>query len=88
METLIGFAIGFVVGTRQGKDGLRTLRRSFDAIRTSPEVRELLSGGVAVAGSMARQVLTGGAGPVLASVVEAVSHKAGEMFGDDERRAA
>lgn len=88
METLIGFMVGYVVGTRQGRDGLRTVRQSVDAIRHSPEVRELLSGGVSVAGGMAKQLLSGGAGPMIANVVDTVSRKADEMLGDEGRHAA
>ena len=60
METLIGFAVGYVVGTQQGRDGLVKLRESFDAIRTSPEVRELLTTGLTIASGTAKQVMAGG----------------------------
>jgi hypothetical protein len=88
METLIGFAIGYVVGTRQGRDGLRKARESFDAIRTSPEVRQLVATGASIAGSTMKQLLSGGAGPMLSGVMEAVSRKANEMMGDGEDRRA
>ncbi len=85
METLIGFAVGYVVGTRQGRDGLRKTRESFDAIRTSPEVRQLVATGVSLAGSTMKQLLSGGAGPMLGGVVDAVSRKAKEMAGPPAR---
>lgn len=88
METLIGFMIGYVVGTRQGRDGLRKVRDSVDAIRNSPEVSQMVSGGISVAGSMVKQVLSGGAGPLIANVIDAVSRKTDEMFGDEDRDAA
>lgn len=88
METLIGFVIGYVVGTRQGRDGLAKARESVDAIRTSPEVRQLVATGASIAGGTLKQLLSGGAGPMLSGVVEAVSRKANEMLGDTEDRRA
>jgi hypothetical protein len=42
MEVLVGFAVGFVVGTRQGRDGLANILDSANAIRSSKEVQKLL----------------------------------------------
>lgn len=88
METLIGFVIGYMVGTRQGRDGLQKTRESFDAIRSSPEVRQLVATGASIAGSTMKKLLSGGAGPMLGGVVEAVSRKANEMMGDGEDHRA
>ena len=41
METILGFVAGYLVGTRDGKDGLERMRSSLHSIRTSPEVRKL-----------------------------------------------
>ncbi|HTT00221.1 MAG TPA: hypothetical protein VMI33_26780 [Streptosporangiaceae bacterium] len=49
METLVGFVAGYLVGTREGRDGLQRLRTSWHSIRTSPEVRKLATEAVAVA---------------------------------------
>jgi hypothetical protein len=73
VETLIGFAVGYLVGTRQGRDGLAKLRETVLAISRSPEVHQLLRDGVAVAGGAARQVVTGGGGRLLSSTVDALS---------------
>lgn len=72
METLIGFAVGYVVGTQQGKDGLRRMRESIDALRASPEVKVALLAGAAIAGNAVRQVLGAGAGVVASGAAEAV----------------
>ncbi len=56
METLIGFAAGFLVGTQYGRDGLAKVKESVDAIRTNPEFHALLRTGADVAGSMVREV--------------------------------
>jgi hypothetical protein len=49
METIVGFVAGYLVGSREGRDGLERLRSSWHAIRTSPEVRKLATEAVAVA---------------------------------------
>jgi hypothetical protein len=89
METLIGFVVGYLMGTRHGRDGLAKMRESLDAIRSSPEVHQLVATGVSVAGSATRSVLSGGAGAMLNGVVESITRKAAVMTGtSEENRAA
>jgi hypothetical protein len=59
METIVGFVAGYLVGTREGRDGLERLRSSWHAIRTSPEVRKLAVEAVTVAEMTVRQVSSG-----------------------------
>jgi len=56
METIVGFVAGYLVGTREGKDGLDRLRSSWRSIRTSPEVRKLATEAVSMAEMAVRQV--------------------------------
>jgi hypothetical protein len=42
MEVVIGFAVGYWVGTRQGREGLTRALDSARAIWESPETRHLL----------------------------------------------
>jgi N-methylhydantoinase B/oxoprolinase/acetone carboxylase alpha subunit len=49
METIVGFVAGYLVGAREGREGLDRLRSSWDAIRKSPEVRKLATEAVSVA---------------------------------------
>ena len=42
METLVGFAVGFFVGTREGREGVTKLRETWAAIRESGDVKHLL----------------------------------------------
>jgi hypothetical protein len=49
METIVGFVAGYLVGSREGREGLERLRSSWRAIRTSPEVRRLATEAVTVA---------------------------------------
>ena len=45
MEAVIGFAVGYWVGTRQGRQGLQKALDSAQAIWASPETKRLLSEG-------------------------------------------
>lgn len=86
METLIGFAIGYVVGTQQGREGLQKVRDSLGAILKSDDFRNVLSMSAAVSGDAVKTILSGGAGPVLAEVVELASRKADELLGTSPDR--
>ena len=46
MEAVIGFAVGYWVGTRQGRQGLQRVLDSAQAIWASPETKRLLSKGL------------------------------------------
>lgn len=46
MEVVIGFAVGYWVGTRQGRQGLQHALESAQAIWASPETRRLLGEGL------------------------------------------
>ena len=43
VEVIIGFAVGYIVGTRQGREGMQKALDSAQAIWASPETRKLLS---------------------------------------------
>jgi hypothetical protein len=55
METIVGFVAGYLVGTREGKDGLERMRSSWHSIRTSPEVRKLAGDLISLAETAVRQ---------------------------------
>lgn len=46
VEVIIGFAVGYLVGTRQGRQGMQKALDSAQAIWASPETRKLLSEGL------------------------------------------
>ena len=54
VEVVLGFAVGYLVGTRQGRKGMQQALDSAQAILASPETRrllgEVLSGVEAIAG--------------------------------------
>lgn len=58
MGTMIGFVLGYVLGTRAGEEGWNELLHSWKTISSSDEVKELVSGGL----SVARDFLQQGAG--------------------------
>jgi len=62
METFIGFVAGYLVGSREGKAGLERLKTSWNAIRTSPEVRKLATDAMSVAEQVVRRAPVGGIG--------------------------
>ena len=43
MEVVLGFAVGYFIGTRQGRKGLQEAIDSAQAIMASPETRRMLS---------------------------------------------
>ena len=62
METIVGFVAGYLVGSREGRDGLERLRSSWQSIRTSPEVRRLAGEAVTVAEMAVKRASSGGLG--------------------------
>jgi hypothetical protein len=53
MAAILGAVVGYIFGTRDGKEGWDEIRDAWKVISTSDEVRDLISGGI----SMARDVL-------------------------------
>jgi ribosomal protein S18 acetylase RimI-like enzyme len=85
METIIGFVVGFVVGTREGRAGMARLRSSVQAIRTSPETRKLAHQASAVAEAVARQAARRGLAGTVGEAVDLLIRRAGR--GDSARPA-
>jgi hypothetical protein len=88
METIIGFVVGFIVGTREGKDGLDRLRKSWHSIRTSPEAHRLVREATTVAESVARQAAKGGLGGTVNGVTDVLMRKAAGSDGKPKARRA
>ncbi len=89
METIIGFVVGFVVGTREGRAGLDRIRKSWHSIRTSPEVHRLAREATTVTESLARQAAKRGLGGTIGGLSEMLIRRAAGAEGaQDPRRAA
>lgn len=60
METIVGFAVGYLLGTRHGREGWHEVVASWAAIRSSEDVKALLARGVGLGGSLLRDALERG----------------------------
>ncbi|MGQ0625281.1 MAG: hypothetical protein ACT4PP_11620 [Sporichthyaceae bacterium] len=58
METMVGFAVGFIVGTKEGRQGLAKIKDSLAYIRDSKEMQNLVGAVLTVMVPMAKE-LTG-----------------------------
>lgn len=54
MGVMLGFFVGYVMGTRAGREGFDELVTTVRQILGSSELRELVSGGVSVLGEAVR----------------------------------
>jgi hypothetical protein len=75
METVIGFIAGFLIGSREGKEGVERLRASWQAIKSSPEVRRLAGQAVSVAEGTARRASLRGLGAVGEGILRALTER-------------
>jgi hypothetical protein len=89
METIIGFIAGYLIGTREGREGLDRLRSSWHSIRTSPEVRKLAGEAMPVVEAVVRQAASGrsglslkGLGAAAASAAQDLGRRAGNTSRD------
>jgi hypothetical protein len=57
VEVVLGFAVGYYLGTRQGRDGLQKALDSAQAIVASQETRRLLGEGLSALESVAAPAL-------------------------------
>ena len=55
MGVMIGFVVGYVLGTRAGDKGAAELKEAWHAIRTSDEARNLVAQGVEMTKGMVQQ---------------------------------
>jgi len=72
METIIGFAAGYLVGAREGKDGFDRFKTSVEAIAKSPEARRMAAEAMSLAGIVMRQASARGLGASASGVAELV----------------
>ena len=83
METIIGFVAGYLAGSRDGKDGVRRLRESIDAIMSSQEVRRLAGEAMALAEATARRAAAsrgfGSFGDTVETVTDMLAHRASAL---------
>jgi hypothetical protein len=83
----VALAAGYLVGTREGKDGLARLQKSWQAIKTSPEVRRLAGEAITVAEGVAKQVAGRGVGAIGESAARTIVHVVGGGRQEESRAA-
>ena len=81
MEAIIGFVAGYLVGSREGQAGLERLRTSWQAIRTSPEVRRLAGEAAVIAEATVRRAASGGLSGTLGGVTDLLANRAASRQG-------
>jgi hypothetical protein len=83
METLIGFAAGYIAGCKDGPDGVKRLRATATEILNSTEVRKLAGEALNFAEALLRRSASGhgpgGLAGTVGSVTELVRHRAGAI---------
>ncbi len=55
MGVMVGFVIGYVLGTRAGDDGYQEMMNALKTITSSGELKELLGGVVSVIADVVKQ---------------------------------
>jgi hypothetical protein len=85
METIMGFAIGYFVGSRDGQGGPERLRESWREIRNSPEARRLAGQAIGLAELVMRRAVGTGLSGTISGVSELLTRRAEDR---DARRAA
>ena len=75
METIIGFVAGYLVGSRDGREGLAKLKESWQAIRSSPQVHQLVADSVAIAGGALRRTAAGSVTAAMNGVGEVLANR-------------
>jgi hypothetical protein len=87
MEVLIGFAFGYWVGTRQGREGLERAIDSVREIAAHPETKRLLGEGLAAAAPLAKVLSKNGKGTSFAVIRGVIDEVAGRR-AEHQARAA
>ena len=87
MEVLIGFAFGYWVGTRQGREGLERAIDSVREIAAHPETRRLLGEGLSAAAPFSNMLSKSGRGTGFA-VIRGVIDEVVDRRAEHQARAA
>jgi hypothetical protein len=75
MMALVGFAVGYVVGVQQGKEGMERLVSSWKHIQGSEEFSAAIESGRTMLGGLLKQALTTGTGVVSGEVKSVVNRR-------------
>ena len=75
MFALVGFAVGYVVGAQQGREGMAELLKSLKTIQSSEEFAAMLETTKTLVGSMLQQAVQTGSGVVAGEVKGVVNRR-------------
>jgi hypothetical protein len=75
MMALVGFAVGYVVGVQQGKEGMAKLIDSWKHIQGSEEFAAAIESGRTMLGGLLKQAFDTGTGMVSGEVKSAVNRR-------------
>lgn len=75
MMALVGFAVGYVVGVQQGKEGMEKLISSWQQIQGSDEFAAAIESGKEMLGSLLKQALQTGSGVLSGEARNAVNRR-------------
>jgi hypothetical protein len=81
METIVGFVIGYLAGSREGRAGLDRLRESWRGIRNSPEARKLAAEAIGVAELAVRRAAGSGLTTTVNGMTDALTRRAASGKG-------
>jgi hypothetical protein len=77
MEVLLGFAAGYLIGTRHGRDGLANLLGTAREIRDSPQTRQLLGEGLSAVAPISKAIMKGRGDTRVAAIRDVLEEIAG-----------
>ena len=75
MMALVGFAVGYVVGVQQGKEGMARLISSWQQIQGSDEFAAAVASGKEMALGLLKQAVSTGTGIVSGEVKDVVNRR-------------
>jgi hypothetical protein len=75
MMALVGFAVGYVVGVQQGKEGMAKLINSWQQIQGSEEFASAMESGKEMVVGLLKQAFQTGSGMVTGEVKSAVNRR-------------
>jgi len=81
VETIIGFAAGYLAGAKDGKAGLERLKTSVEAIVKSPETRRLATEAMSLAAMIARRTSARGVSASASGLAELVMRRVKRVDG-------
>ncbi|HEY7280117.1 MAG TPA: hypothetical protein VID47_00880 [Actinomycetota bacterium] len=86
MEVIAGFIVGYLIGTKQGREGYEKLVDAWKSISQSEEFRGLLSSAISIGGAALQQGLDRTPGGQFATgAAEAIVGRARDVVGQRSR---